>query len=59
MSARVEINEIANENDALKMEVAKARYSKPTSALMTTPEEEEESLSDAEKARIINIIYNN
>ena len=52
MSARVEINEIVNENDALKMEVAKARYSEAVNP-------EEESLSDAEKDEMNTLMVEN
>ena len=56
MSARVAINEIANENDALKMEVAKARYSSGSNP----PEGDgEESLSDAEKDEINTLMVEN
>ena len=56
MSARVAINEIANENDALKMEVAKARYSSGSNP----PEGAgEESLSDAEKDEINTLMVEN
>ena len=57
MSARVEINEIVNENDALKMEVAKARYS--SGLAPSEEEEEEESLSDAEKDEINSLMVEN
>ena len=54
-SARVEINEIVNENDALRMEVAKARYSTPSGLTA----EEEESMSDAERNEINTLMVEN